>query len=265
MISNFMNSRLLRTITLIICLIVLHITIKADGTFCVNTISLLTHDITAKTCPRVDANGKKCALVKLLLVIPGIKIEGNIVGKAEFHKGEYWAYLTDGSKQIRLKHDKYTPLMINFKDFNIPFVESGLTYEMIIDIHNDDPEEIIKLKEYAATLDQQIQQLQDSLIMVTETDDHKFDRALETNNKFLLKELAEKGYEKAYCPLANLYCNDNELYEAEKWAKKALYVEEDTTGVKFMLLHIKNELQKQKEETNKDSNRKQKMIDLIFQ
>jgi hypothetical protein len=227
-------------------------------------MDLLTHDITAKTYPRLDLNGKNCALVKLILVIPEIGLEGNIIGEAEFHKGEYWVYLTDGTKRIRLKHEKYTPLMVDFEDFSIPFVESGLTYEMIIDIHNDNPDEIRRLQEYAATLDQQIQQLQDSLIMVTETDDHKFDRAIETHNKFLLKELAEKGYEKAYCPLANIYCNDNELYESEKWAKKALDVEEDTTGVKFMLLYIKGELEKKNEEENKDSNRKQKMIDLIF-
>lgn len=224
----------------------------------------LSMDRSAQTQPRLDLNGDKCALIKLILLMPDIGLEGNIVGSAEFRKGEYWIYVTPKTKMIKIKHTKYFPCLIEFNNFDISQVESGVTYELIVEVKNDDPDEVRKLKEYAQAMDSRVLSLQDSLQMVTETDQHKYYRAIETNNFELLKAVAESGFEKAYLPLANAYMNKNDLYNAEIWAKKAIYVEEDTMGAKFILLGIKNKREENEKEWNDESNKKNRILNNVF-
>lgn len=237
---------------------------RSEGTFIPKQMSELTMDRSAQTQPRLDLNGEKCALIKLILLMPDIGLEGNVVGDSEFRKGEYWIYVTPKSKMIKIKHAKYKPCLIEFKKFEIPQVESAVTYELFVEIQNDDPEEIRKLKEYARVMDARLINLQDSLQMVTETDQHKYYRAVETKNFDLLKDVAESGYEKAYLPLANEYMNKNNLYEAEKWAKKAIYVEGDTMGAKFLLIAIKNKREESEKEWNDESNKKNRILQNVF-
>lgn len=263
-----MNEMKLRRLQILIVLILglfLHpLLAKCEGIFIPKHMSVLTMDRSAQTQPRLDLNGDKCALIKLILLMPDIGLEGNVVGTPEFRKGEYWIYVTPKSKMLKIKHTKYMPCMIEFSKFDIPHVESAVTYELTVEVKNDDPEEIRKLKEYAQAMNARLVNLQDSLQMVTETDQHKFYRAIETKNFDLLKDVAESGYEKAYLPLANEYMNKNDLYEAEKWAKKAIYVEGDTMGAKFLLIAIKNKREENEKEWNDESNKKNRILQNVF-
>ena len=259
------NLRRLRLLRLIFLVVLLHpISAKCEGTFFPIQMKVLSMDRSAQTQPRLDLNGDKCALIKLILLMPDIGLEGNVVGSAEFRKGEYWIYVTPKTKMLKLKHSKYMPCLLEFSKFDIPQVESGVTYELIVEVKNDDPEEIRKLKEYAQAMDSRLISLQDSLQMVTETDQHKFYRAIETNNFELLKAVAESGFEKAFLPLANGYMNKNDLYNAEKWAKKAIYVEGDTMGAKFILLGIKNKREESEKEWNDETNKKNRILEKVF-
>lgn len=238
--------------------------VKCEGSFNPKQMKELTMDRSAQTQPRMDLNGEKCALVKLILLMPDIGLEGNVVGTPEFRKGEYWIYVTPKTKMLKIKHSKYMPCLVDFSKFKIPQVESGVTYELIVEVINDDPEEIRRLKEYAQEMDSRLLSLQDSLQMVTETDQHKFYRAIETNNFELLKAVAESGYEKAFLPLANEYMKKNDLYEAEKWAKKAIYVDGDTMSAKFILLGIKNKRDEEEKERNDETNKKNRILQNAF-
>ncbi len=87
-------------------------------------------DLSASTHMRRDANGTPCALVKVVLRAEGASFEGNIVGDTQFRTNEYWVYLTEGTKMLRIKHISANPLMVKFSDYNINALQSKCTYEM---------------------------------------------------------------------------------------------------------------------------------------
>ena len=88
-------------------------------------------DMTAATYPRHDLNGKPCAVVKVRMP-EGAAFEGNVIGSTEYRTGEYWVYMTAGTKFLRVKHATARPLHIAFADHGIPQLESKATY--ILDI-----------------------------------------------------------------------------------------------------------------------------------
>ena len=91
-----------------------------------------TTDLTASTYPRNDLNDKVCALIKVVITEPNVKFEGNVIGDVEFRTNEYWVYVSNGTKQLKVKVANALPLLINFKDYGIVDVKSKLTYELFL-------------------------------------------------------------------------------------------------------------------------------------
>lgn len=89
-------------------------------------------DLTASTYPRNDLNNKECALIKVIITEPNVKFEGNVIGEVEFKTNEYWVYVSNGTKQLKVKVENALPLLINFNDYNIINVKSKLTYELFL-------------------------------------------------------------------------------------------------------------------------------------
>lgn len=82
-----------------------------------------TNDLSASTYERKDLNKNSCALVKVQLAAYGAQFEGNVIGDVAYKTGEYWVYMTEGSRELRIKHPNYLPLHVNFADYG---VERGL-------------------------------------------------------------------------------------------------------------------------------------------
>ena len=91
-----------------------------------------TTDITASKYERLDGNGVPCALVKVLLAANGAKFEGNVVGNVRYDTGEYWVYMTEGSRELRVKHSNYIALNVNFRDFGINELRPKATYLLVL-------------------------------------------------------------------------------------------------------------------------------------
>lgn len=197
-------------------------------------------DISATLMPRTDSAGINCALIKMVLLLPNISLEGDIIGDVEFKQGEYWVYLPRESKKLSVRHDNYTTTEINFPSLGIDFLVSNCTYELIVEAESNDPEEKKRILKYQ----QQIKDLQNSIDNIIETGDHKYLRALENKDINLMLSLAEDGYEKAYLQLAYLYEENSCDREAEKWAKKAIYVAGDTLFAKFLLVKLSSKKEK---------------------
>ena len=81
---------------------------------------------------RKDLNGQACALVKVLLPMPGAVFEGNVIGNVDFKTGEYWVYMTAGSKELRIKHPQAQPLQVVFKEYGIEKVSAKTTYNLSV-------------------------------------------------------------------------------------------------------------------------------------
>ena len=94
----------------------------------VESFKLASNDITAQSHPRKDLNNLNCALVKVGIALDGVKFDGSIMGEPIQKLGEYWVYMPKGAPMLQVLHKNYTPLMVNFYDYDVGKVESGMTY-----------------------------------------------------------------------------------------------------------------------------------------
>lgn len=98
----------------------------------VKSFILGVNDLSAQTQPRKDLNDKNCALVKVGIGLQGVQFEGNIVGNVVNKTGEYWVYMPQGSRMLKVKHPNYSPVMVSFPDFGIEKLAESRTYELQI-------------------------------------------------------------------------------------------------------------------------------------
>ena len=98
----------------------------------IKTFKLASSDLTAQTQPRKDLNNKNCALIKVGLGLQGAQFEGSIMGNVENKTGEYWVYMPQGNRMLKVKHANYAPVMVTFADYGVEKLESNRTYELTI-------------------------------------------------------------------------------------------------------------------------------------
>ena len=87
-----------------------------------------THDLSARTQPRKDINGNYCALLKVQLVDRGAEFGGTVIGDVSFERNEYWVYMAQGSKRVKVFPQDYLPLEVTFADYGIDHLEGQATY-----------------------------------------------------------------------------------------------------------------------------------------
>ena len=87
-----------------------------------------SHDLAARTQSRKDINGNYCALVKVQLVVNDVGFGGNVVGDVPFYRNEYWVYMAQGSKRVKVFPQDYLPLEVTFADYGIDHLEGQVTY-----------------------------------------------------------------------------------------------------------------------------------------
>ena len=99
----------------------------------VKSMRLDVGDLSASTYERKDLNGAACALVKVQLAANGARFEGNVIGDVAYKTGEYWVYMTDGSRELRIKHPNFLPLHVHFANYGIERgVKSKQTYTLTL-------------------------------------------------------------------------------------------------------------------------------------
>ena len=98
----------------------------------VKSFKLASSDLTAQTQPRKDLNNRNCALIKVGLGLQGVQFEGSIIGNVENKTGEYWVYMPQGNRMLKVKHANYAPVMVSFTDYGVEKVESNRTYELVV-------------------------------------------------------------------------------------------------------------------------------------
>ena len=98
----------------------------------VKSFKLASSDLTAQTQPRKDLNHRNCALIKVGLGLQGVQFEGSIMGNVENKTGEYWVYMPQGNRMLKVKHANYAPVMVTFADYGVEKVESNRTYELVV-------------------------------------------------------------------------------------------------------------------------------------
>lgn len=126
------------SITRCLCAILLTVSVLASGRVSAQELEILRFemapmDLTAATHAVKDFNGQDCALIKVQVPREGVGFEGNIV-RQEFHINEYWVYVIPGTKLLQIKHPDAFPRMVEFAAYDIPAVESAVTYVMTLKV-----------------------------------------------------------------------------------------------------------------------------------
>ena len=73
-------------------------------------------DVTAQQYARLDLHGEKCAVVKVRVIADGVAFKGNLIGEPVENPGEYWVYLTGGTKQVQILSRSFLPFMYYFPE-----------------------------------------------------------------------------------------------------------------------------------------------------
>lgn len=102
------------------------VAVAQDAT--VKRVELNPMDLSGKKYQRLDLNGEPCALVKVEVLANDVEFSGNVIEPVEHRTGEYWVYMVQGSKMLRINSGSFLPLMINFTDYGIKSLEPSLTY-----------------------------------------------------------------------------------------------------------------------------------------
>lgn len=98
----------------------------------VTKITMLDADKTAVESPRYDLNNELCAVVKVKVEsMDDLSFTGNIVGQATHNQDTYMLYLATGTRRLRIMHQNYLPLVVEFAEFGIS-IEGGRCYEISI-------------------------------------------------------------------------------------------------------------------------------------
>ena len=90
------------------------------------------HDLAARTHAHKDMNGNYCALLKVQLVASEAQFDGNVIGDVAFKNNEYWVYMAQGSKRLKVYHQDYLPLEVTFSDYGINHLDSRCTYVLTL-------------------------------------------------------------------------------------------------------------------------------------
>ena len=91
-----------------------------------------TNDISARTSGRVDANGDRCALVKVQLASADANFSGLVVGDTDFHTNEYWVYMAKGSRRLTVNLQNFLPLEVEFADYGVKSLAGETTYQLVV-------------------------------------------------------------------------------------------------------------------------------------
>ena len=122
----------MRRFILSLFLIFASISLSLAQELTVKSFKLASNDLTAQTQPRKDLNDRNCALIKVGLGLQGAQFEGSIVGNVDNKTGEYWVYMPQGNRMLKVKHPNYAPVMVTFADHGVEKLEGNRTYELII-------------------------------------------------------------------------------------------------------------------------------------
>ena len=129
--SNFGGGLTMKKIFILTILFVLVASIKVFSQALQVTSFKQTSDLTASRFEKTDINGEPCGMIKVGLPLADAKFVGNVI-ESTYKDGEWWVYMTKGSKRITIKTIKYPALSYDFPE---P-IQSKVTYAMTV-VNND--------------------------------------------------------------------------------------------------------------------------------
>lgn len=80
----------------------------------------------------MDADGHPCGLIKVRTDNPELQFKGAVVGDVENKMNEYWVYVSQSCRQLKVCHPNFMPLIVPFSDYSID-ISSKATYILTLE------------------------------------------------------------------------------------------------------------------------------------
>lgn len=106
-------------------------------------------DLTARMQPKVDANGRKCGVLKIYVNDEITEARGNVIGEVKDNGFEKMIYFSHDTKKLELLFRNHKPLHINFIDYGFPTISGEMTY--ILNLREKNPAIVANNSHLAAT------------------------------------------------------------------------------------------------------------------
>ena len=103
-------------------------------------------DVSAVTYRRITDTNEEAALVKVLLPLKNVEINGNTVGNIEQVSGEYWVYLDPGSISLTLTGSDGKDIEVRFADYGVPTVGKSCTYKLKCKLTDEEQKRVFESK-----------------------------------------------------------------------------------------------------------------------
>ena len=123
----------MKKIIILILLTFAHLSMQAQE-LTVKSFVVRTNDLTARTQPRTDANGNKCALIRVQIPQGNVQFKGKVVGTPSFIINEYLVYMEKGATDLIVKVPSCREVSIDFNVWGIHGLESETTYNLVADV-----------------------------------------------------------------------------------------------------------------------------------
>ena len=99
-------------------------------TLVVDKFAVKVSDVSARTNPRLDSEGKECALIKVKCISKDLTFK-EAVGNVDNQTNEYWVYLPNGETKLSI-HSPKESAAVRFSDYGIEKVDGKSTYELVL-------------------------------------------------------------------------------------------------------------------------------------
>ena len=110
-----MRNRLIKS--LLFCAFVLGWSLNLNAQELKTDFKKLERDLIARTHPRLDLNEEPCAVIRVSAAnIEDYTFEGNIIGDVKNESGEALIYITEGSRNITIKSNKFGMMKVDFPE-----------------------------------------------------------------------------------------------------------------------------------------------------
>ena len=125
----------------LLLLTIVSATVASAQTLKVVGMQTADRDLSARTVEnmRQDTNGNPAALVKVQLPEEGASFEDSYVlpGDIDYKTGEYWVYMAEGAKKLKVKFPHCLPVTVTFDDYGIKTLVGKVTYVIQIVVERD--------------------------------------------------------------------------------------------------------------------------------
>lgn len=196
----------------------------------VESFEIVPRDLSARTEGLVDANGRKCAVVKVYVKDAITDIDGPVVGEVRDRGMEKWVYVMHDAKRLRLLFKEHMPLDLTFADYDYPTLTGQMTYVLKLaestPLANNitpasQPQPAPQLR--VAQIPTQEPTLTPAQMFEKGNDAYHSQNYAEAVNWF--RKAADQGYVGAQYGLGVMYENgygvDQDYAEAVRWYRKA--------------------------------------------